>query len=82
MIDTRPAGSHHGLVLRGIEGSQFFGKNLAHVPAQQLPLLFQAAAFHQRLIDRQISAGTIFDEKRGIRHMIKELLDDGQLRGE
>lgn len=51
------------------------------VPAEKLLFIAATATVDERLVDGNVTATRIFDEKCGVGDVIKKLLDDRQLGG-
>ena len=77
MIDDRAASADNGLVLIGVKFGQFFRKNFLHVPAKEFLFIAATTTFDEGLIDGDITAASVLDEKYSVGNVIEELFDDG-----
>src|SRR5437899_1642548 len=81
MIDNRAASADDSLVLAGVKFRQLFRKDLLNMTPEQFFFVAAPAAFDEGLIDGDVTAASVFDKKCGVRNVVEELLDDGQLGG-
>jgi hypothetical protein len=77
MIDNGAPGADNSLVLIGVKLREFFGEYLLYVATEKFLLIAATTAINQGLIDSDVTATSIFDEKCGVRNVVEELLDDG-----
>src|SRR3974390_2278180 len=66
-------------ILGVIQFTQLLRKNLPRAAAQQFMFFTKAASVPQGLVDREIPAMAIFQEKGDFRHMVKDLFDQAQV---
>ena len=77
-----PSGPEYRGVLRGITFGELCEKDLSHMASQNIPFVAETDSFHQRLINCQITAGLVLDEKGGIRQMLEQLGQGQEFGGE
>jgi hypothetical protein len=75
------SGAQHLLILPGIAFSEFLRKDLKHISSQQLLLVINTAALHERLVHCGVAAVKVFDGESDFRHMVENPLDHNHLDG-
>ena len=77
VIDDCAASPDHRLILIGVNLGKLFRKNLLNMTSEQFLFVAATTTFDEGLIDGEVTAASVLDEKCRVRNVIEELFDDG-----